>query len=116
MYTVTLLVIAGFCEAVMDTLAHHFEDSVFSGLNKNWWNPVYSGSNKWKNGDKSQGPKRFLSTTLLVGFYDGWHLFKMFRTLSIFMSFAILFGFIPSLIAMLIFKLAFTIYYKLLLK
>ena len=78
--------LAAICEAIMDTLAHHFEESSFKNLDKNWWNPIYSGNNKWKNGDKKQGEKFFLSSTLLVGFTEAWHTFKTIRTFLIFLT------------------------------
>ena len=110
---ILLLVVAGLSEAIMDTLAHHFEESIFSKLNPKFWNPVVSGGNKWKNGDRNQGERFLLSSTLLVGFTEGWHLFKMFRTLSIFGAFALISGWIIALIAMILFKTSFTLFYYL---
>lgn len=110
--TVILLSIAGIMEAIMDTLAHHFEGSIFKELNPDFWNPVKSGGNKWKNGDKTQGERFFLSSTLLVGFTEGWHLAKMFRTLLLFMPVAVFFGWGIFLVTMVTYKISFTIYYK----
>lgn len=109
---ILFLTIAGLAEAAMDTLAHHFEDSIFKTLNPKFWNPVTSGGNKWKNGDRNQGERFFLSSTLLVGFTEGWHLFKMVRTLSFFGAFALICGWLVALIAMFIFKGSFTIFYN----
>lgn len=74
---IILIVISAVSNAGMDTLAHHYEKSVFNRLNKYFWNPVDSGDNKWKDGIKARGEKYFLSSSLLVGFTEGWHLFKM---------------------------------------
>lgn len=110
-FPILFLVIAGISEAIMDTLAHHFEESIFSQLNPNYWNPVLSGGNKWLDGDKTKGERFFMSSTLLVGFTEGWHLFKMIRTLSIFIGFTFLIGW-GSLFLMIAFKFTFTIFYK----
>jgi hypothetical protein len=81
-----LIMVAGYSESVMDTLAHHYEESVFRKLNPKFWNPVQSGGNKWKDGDKTKGEKFFLSSTLFVGVTEGWHLFKLIRTFTLFLS------------------------------
>lgn len=65
---------AGFGKALRDTLAHHFETSIFRNLNPQFWNPVLSGANKWKNGDRTQGEKFKFSSTLLVSFTEAWHI------------------------------------------
>jgi hypothetical protein len=114
---VILCIFAGMSEAAMDALSHRFEESIFSSFNKNYWNPVYSGGNKWKNGDRNQGERFFLSSTLLVGFTEAWHLFKMIRTNCLFFGMGMIMqvaGFwwgVP--IAMIAFKGIFTIFYKL---
>ena len=106
------LYFAGLCEAAMDTLAHHYEQSIFKKMNPNYWNPAVSGANKWKNGDRAQGERFFLSSTLLVGVTEGWHLFKMARTLLLFGAIAVVTGWITALLMMCTFKGAFTLYYK----
>jgi hypothetical protein len=76
-----LVFLAGVAKAGQDSLAHHFEKSVFWALhNDEYWNPVVSGNNKWKNGDKSQGEKYWQSSRALVFLTEGWHLFDMVRT------------------------------------
>jgi hypothetical protein len=79
-----LLAISATAKAIQDKLQFHFEDSVFSKLG-NWWNAKHSWKNKWKNGDKKQGEAFFLSSTLLVGLTDAWHLFGTIRDLSMFL-------------------------------
>ena len=61
--------------AVMDKISFHYNDSIFSKLNELFWNPKESWRNKWKKGttDKERFP---LSSTVLVGLTDAWHLFK----------------------------------------
>ncbi len=74
--TILLLVLAGICVAVQDTLQHHYHSSIFRRLNKQFWNPDLSWKNKYKNGDPILGSRFPFSTTFLVFLTDGWHLFK----------------------------------------
>ena len=78
--------IAGAFNGAMDKLQFHYGKSIFPA-NSLFWNPKLSWRNKYKDGDPAQGPKSPLSTTLLVGFTDGWHLMQMgylaFQRLSI---------------------------------
>ena len=69
-------VLAALCNAVMDTLAHHYPTSIFTKWNPQFWNPKISWKNKYKAGRKSNGPAFFLSTGILVAFTDAWHFFK----------------------------------------
>lgn len=69
-------ILAAICNAVMDTLAHHYPTSIFTKWDSKFWNPAISWKNKYKEGVKAYGPAFFLSTGLLVAFTDGWHLFK----------------------------------------
>ena len=80
----TLLLLAGISEAIMDKLQFHYSLSVFSKFNPLFWNPEISWKNKWKNGDSLQGEKFWLSSTLFVFTTDAWHLFKFFRNLFFF--------------------------------
>lgn len=109
-------IISGISKAGRDTLAHHFESSVFKDLNPLFWNPLLSGNNKWKNGDKTQGEKFPLSTTLLVSLTEAWHIFE---TLNVFficvgvglMVFGI--GLWGAVIARVLYGIGFTIAYYL---
>lgn len=70
-------IIAGYANAVMDMLAHHYSTSKFSlKKNQQYWNPKLSWRNKWKNGDPEQGERFFLSSSLLVFTTDAWHFYK----------------------------------------
>lgn len=71
-----LLAIAGVGKAVMDKINFHYYESVFTGLNPSFWNPIYSWTNKYKYGSKNSGPRFFGSTTFLVWVTDAWHLFQ----------------------------------------
>jgi hypothetical protein len=118
-----LFILAGMSEGVMDTLQFHYSNSIFYSLkNKLFWNPQISWQNKYKNGDPTDGAKFPLSTNLLVGLTDAWHLFKLLRNLFIFAG--VLFMAIPCnsiwililwvIIARIVFGLIFTLFYKLL--
>ena len=81
-----LTIFAGLSEAIMDTLQFHFYKSPFSKYNHQFWNPQLSWRNKYKKGDPSLGPKFPGSTTIFVSLTDGWHLFKLFRNLFLFVG------------------------------
>lgn len=73
-----LITVAGISMAIMDKLQFHYLRSDFSLLmNQQFWNPQLSWLNKYKIVDNERVPRFFLSTSWLVGFTDGWHLFKM---------------------------------------
>lgn len=85
--SILCFVFAGVSEAIMDTLQFHYTYSKFYHLNnKRFWNPQISWANKYKNNDPTMGPKFIGSTTIFVGFTDGWHLFKLLRNLFIFVG------------------------------
>lgn len=79
-----LITISSIAKSVQDKLQFHFDKSVFSkAKNPQFWNPVLSWKNKYKNGDKKQGEKFLGSSTIFVSLTDGWHLFGLIRNLSI---------------------------------
>jgi len=63
---VFLILLCALSNAIMDLSG---EDK----FSKSWMNKNQSWKNKWKNGDKEQGERFFLSSTVLVGFTDLWH-------------------------------------------
>jgi hypothetical protein len=69
-------ILAGAFNGAMDTLLFHYSQSIFPPGSK-FWNPRESWRNKWKNGDPTQGEKFPGSSTIMVGFTDGWHLMQM---------------------------------------
>jgi hypothetical protein len=104
----------------MDVLQFHYMRSLFKDFKNNiFWDPEISWRNKYKKGDPKEGPKFNGSDTLFVGFTDGWHLFKMFRTFCIFLGiFFLLLQFTSFWVSLLIvvgirifFGIAFTIFY-----
>lgn len=108
-------IISGIGKAIRDTLAHHFERSIFKDLNPLFWNPVLSGNNKWKNGDRNQGEKFFLSTTLLVSLTEGWHIGETINVLFLVLGVGLMtysIGLWGAIIARIIYGISFTIAYK----
>ncbi|PHN00663.1 hypothetical protein [Flavilitoribacter nigricans] len=81
---ISLVIIAGIANGVMDTLQFHYGKSVFPqgpeetflGGSHQFWHPDLSWRNKYQDGDPDKGPAFFLSTTALVFLTDGWHLFQ----------------------------------------
>ena len=85
-----LLFIAGVSKAIMDKVNFHFPESIFIKYNGQFWNPVYSSLNKYKDGMKKFGPKFLGSTTVFVWTTDAWHLFQMLYGISFASAFVIL--------------------------
>tara|TARA_Y100000361_G_scaffold145150_1_gene153997 strand:- start:10 stop:384 length:375 start_codon:yes stop_codon:yes gene_type:complete len=116
--------LAAFSEAVMDTLQFHYYRSIFSSLNPIFWNPKLSWKNKYTLGNPGLGPKFVGSTTIFVFTTDGWHLFKFFRNLFLFLGifFACLYvsslrdAVIMTVSTRVVFGVAFTGFMKILLK
>ncbi len=77
---ITLLIIAGIANAFMDVLKSQWKTSIFKNLKPWHWFYLWAGPgawrNKWKNGEKSEGNRFFLSSTALVFLTDGWHFFQ----------------------------------------
>jgi hypothetical protein len=116
-----LFILSGMFEAVMDKLQFHYDLSIFKKFkNQLFWDPKISWKNKYEDGDPMKGERFFLSKSLFVGITDAWHLFKLFRTLTIFAG--IYFLFIPCatkytclmfvIIARILFGLSFTLFFK----
>jgi len=74
--------------AVMDTLSFRYDKSVFSRLTafRQWIDPRISWTNKWKNGDPTQGEAFILSSTALVATTDAWHFFKAVTILCVLLA------------------------------
>lgn len=81
-----LLVLAGISNGIMDTLQFHYHASVFPqgegdtllGGSRQYFDPLISWRNKYKNGDPEQGPAYFGSMTVFVFLTDAWHLAQFF--------------------------------------
>lgn len=90
----TLVILAAFFVAVMDTLRNHFSTSIFKELDANFWNAATSYLNKYI--DRNQGKGRTYWKVLGVKVIkpaivtDGWHLAKFFMQLCIGLAFGTL--------------------------
>ena len=86
-----LIFLAAMSEAIMDNLQFHYYKSIFSNRkSQQFWNPLISWSNKYKNGDKNLGEKFIGSTTVFVGLTDAWHLFKLINHTCLFIGLSLL--------------------------
>ena len=66
---IILVLVSAISKAIMDLS----EEGKLKG-NPGYWHKKESSSRKWKNGDKAQGERFWLSSTILVMFTDAWHL------------------------------------------
>ena len=84
------VILAAFCNSVMDTLSTRYYVSIFGNFkNRQFWDWNMSWRNKWQWGEKENGEKFFLSSTILSFLTDGWHLAK--SLMLAFVSLAIIF-------------------------
>ena len=115
MITILFLILAAFCNAVMDVLSTRFYVSIFGNFkNRQFWDWNISWRNKWQWGDKANGEKFFLSSSMLSFMTDGWHLAKAF--MIVFISLAIvsykpLFGLIDIILFNCIWGIVFELFY-----
>lgn len=72
-----LICLSELCKAIQDKLQFHFDVSIFSKFNSNWWNPKKSHRNKWEWSDKKW--IQFILVRWLVWITDAWHFFGMIR-------------------------------------
>ena len=84
------MIIAGACNAIMDTLQFNFDNSIFKNRTPNFWNPKKSWVNKYSQPLEPYRKKWYyfgivtpkfkesfpFSTTILVSLTDAWHLFQ----------------------------------------
>ena len=107
--------IGGLSKAIRDTVSHHFEESIFSKLNPKFWNPLISGNNKWKNGDKNQGEKFTQSSNLLVGITESWHSSETINVFFLIAGVCLLtmsLGILGAVLARVMYGFTFTLAYK----
>lgn len=64
----------------MDTITHHWDNSVFAKYPKIfdplWWNPVYSWPNHYIDNNPKNKKKKWLFGLIDAQFTDAWHTFK----------------------------------------
>ena len=115
MITILFLILAAICNAVMDVLSTRFYVSIFGNFkNRQFWDWNISWRNKWSWGDKANGEKFFLSSSMLSFMTDGWHLAKglmiVFISLAI-VSYKPLFGLIDIILFNCIWGIVFELFY-----
>jgi hypothetical protein len=74
--TGSLVFVAGSAKGFNETLQFNYRifEKTFPGANKQWFDPKVSWRNKYEGGNPDNGPKSFLSTSVLVMFTDQYHL------------------------------------------
>lgn len=80
MISILFFTLAGICNAIMDKINFHWDESIFKGSKyEQWANPAISYKNKWKNRSNSLHGERFPgSSTIFVWTTDLWHLAQSF--------------------------------------
>lgn len=80
MLSILFLALAGVCNAIMDKINFHWDDSIFKGSKLEWWaNPEISYKNKWKNHSNDADGEKFPgSSTIFVWTTDLWHFAQSF--------------------------------------
>jgi len=82
--TGSLVFVAGASKGFNETLMFHWKifKRRFPNANPKWYNPDISWRNKYKDGDPNAGAKFPLSTTVLVGVTDQYHLNTMINRMA----------------------------------
>lgn len=81
------IVIAGICDAIKDTLAHHFPISIFKDRNVYFWDPDTSWLNKYNSTPNGLERKMlFWKIPYPVFLTDAWHLFKGIQKTFLFIA------------------------------
>ena len=76
------MLVSGMLDGTIETINWHYADGfkrVLPHVNDRFWNPAISWVNKYKNGNQNLGPAFVGSTTILVGFTDGYHALRISR-------------------------------------
>jgi hypothetical protein len=79
MISYILVILAAISNAVMDTLIHHHDTSVFKKYKTGFWSDAYleSWKNKYVDGEPIKGRKKwFWKINVPVQFLDAWHCTK----------------------------------------
>ena len=78
MLSLFFIILAGFCNAIMDTIQFRYDRSIFNKYFEKWSNPILSWKNKWKNGNREEGERFIGSSTFFVWTTDLWHFAQSF--------------------------------------
>ena len=116
MTSLIFVLIAGMFNAIMD-LCGKYDYTIFSKFPRmrKFMDSSESWRNKYKNGDRSQGPRFLFSTKFLVFLTDMWHLCKtlmlFFLSISIVKYSPMIVWYLDFLIYWIAFGTSFTIFY-----
>lgn len=80
-----LIYITGYTKAVKDTVADHYDRSIFKHndkYNDTYWSKRLSANNKYKNNNEGDGPAFPGSTTIFVAWTDAWHKYQLYFNFS----------------------------------
>ena len=85
--SILLFLFGRFCDSIMDTITHHWDDSIFSKLKEHsfWWNWFHECGwvNKYVNDDPDEGRIKWsvlgIKFNKPVQLCDAWHFFKMLK-------------------------------------
>lgn len=80
--SIVFSILSGFSKAICDLS----EEGKLKG-DSSYWHKNKSWGNKWKNGDKKQGEKFWLSSRQLVWLVDAWHLFGLLERIGFIVSY-----------------------------
>ncbi len=86
METIIFIILAAICNAVMDIISFHYQDSRFFKLSYQYWFPEYSWTNKYIDHDHKKGLRFKFPFAWVSNFLDAWHLFKMLMIIFIFLA------------------------------
>lgn len=124
MLSVIFFALAGMCNAIMDKVNFHWDESIFKGSKyEQWANPAVSYKNKWKNHSNSLDGEKFPgSSTIFVWTTDLWHFAQSFM-ITFFVLGALFYGdglvtifetsWINTAIDFVIFKIVFSLTFEL---
>lgn len=85
--SLTFLILAAMCNAIMDTSVHHYSSSKLKSLNPKFWDGEISWKNKYIDGDSTKGRvKWYFGLNKPVQLTDAFHFFKMLMIIFICLS------------------------------
>ena len=92
--TGSLVFVGGAAKGFNETLQYNYPifEKKFPGANDQWFNPKVSWRNKYEGRNPDNGPKYFLSTSLLVMFTDQYHLNNFIQRSALISALVIKFG------------------------
>jgi len=110
--SIILICISGIAKSICDTSESTFKNSKLKSLSPFFWNKHTSSSNKWKNGNPSDGEKFIGSSTIFVFLTDAWHLFDLINIVMIFCSISLSYSVIFTGVLFVIRQISFEISYR----